>query len=115
MSADPQWTYPRARALRVHDGDTVKLEIDCGLSTFRIIWIRLAHINTPELSDAGGAVARDRLAELLSAGPLQVTTTKDKTEKYGRYLAEIVNSDGVDVAQQLIQEGLGRPYEGGRR
>jgi micrococcal nuclease len=113
--SDHEWTYPRCRALKVHDGDTVKLDIDCGLSTHRIVWVRLAHINAPELKHEKGTAVRERAALLLAAEPLTVTTIKDRTEKYGRYLARIVNADGIDVGQQLLDEGLATPYESGRR
>lgn len=112
---DPIWHYPRAVALENYDGDTVKLEIDVGLSTFRVVKVRLARVNTPELHHEGGQAAKRRTGELLAAAPLQVTTIKDKTEKYGRYLAEIINADGVNIADQLIEEGHGWPYSGGRR
>ena len=115
MTADPVWHYPRARSLGNYDGDTVTLEIDVGLSTFRKVTVRLARVNTPEMKEAGGADAKRRTAELVAVVPLEVTTIKDKTEKYGRYLAEIINADGVNVADQLMAEGLGWPYEGGRR
>lgn len=109
------WTYPRCRALSNYDGDTIKLLIDCGLSTHRIVTVRLAHVNTPELRDAGGAAARDRTRELLLREPLTVTTIRDRTEKYGRYLARIVNADGLDIGNTLLGEGLATAYEGGRR
>jgi micrococcal nuclease len=109
------WTYPRCRALKVHDGDTVQLEVDQGLSTYRHIWVRIAHINAPELKHEKGTAVRERLALLLAAEPLTVTTIRDRTEKYGRYLAAIVNAHGVEVGQQLLEEGLAVPYEGGRR
>lgn len=112
---DPVWHYPRARSLGNYDGDTVTLEIDVGLSTLRRVTVRLARVNTPEMRDAGGAAAKRRTTELVALEPLEVTTIKDRTEKYGRYLAEIINADGVNVADQLIAEGHGWPYEGGRR
>lgn len=109
------WTYPRCRALKVHDGDTVQLLVDQGLSTYRTIWVRMADINTPELKEAGGAAAKERFAELLQAEPLTVTTIRDRTEKYGRYLARIANAEGIDVGAQLLAEGHATPYQGGRR
>lgn len=110
------WTYPRCKAISVMDGDSCRIDVDCGLHTHRIIIVRLAHINAPELRDEGGAAARDRLSELLlGRDPLQVTTIRDRTEKYGRMLAVITNADGIDVGEQLVTEGLARPYEGGRR
>lgn len=115
MTEDDTWTYPRCRALSNYDGDTVKLDVDCGLSTHRVIVVRLAHINAPELRDKGGAAARDLVTVLLSVSPLTVTTIRDRTEKYGRYLARIVNADGVDIGQALVDEGMATTYESGRR
>lgn len=115
MTPDPVWHYPRARSLGNYDGDTVTLEIDVGLSTCRRVTVRLARVNTPELKDAGGAAAKRRTAELVALAPLKVTTIKDRVEKYGRYLCEIWNAEGVNVSDQLIAEGLGWHYDGGRR
>lgn len=109
------WTYPRCKAIKVSDGDTATLDVDCGLATHRIIVVRLAHIDAPELHAEFGVAAKARLEKLLERAPLTVTTIRDRTEKYGRMLAVIVNADGVNVADQLVVDGLGHPYEGGRR
>ncbi len=113
--ADLRWTYPRARAVSNYDGDTVLLVVDVGLEASRRVRVRLARIDTPELRQAGGAAAKARAAELLAVEPLVLTTIKDRTEKHGRYLAEVVNGAGVNVTDALIAEGFGRPYSGGRR
>lgn len=112
---DDVWSYPRCAVQRVIDGDTLKLRVDQGLSTYRDIYVRLAHVNTPEIRHADGPRARDRVAELVAREPLTVTTVRDRTERYGRYLAEITNADGIDIGAQLLAEGLATPYEGGRR
>jgi micrococcal nuclease len=104
-----------AIAIDVHDGDTCHLRIDLGLHTFVETHVRLAHVNAPELHEANGAAAKARLEELLAAGPLVVHTIRDRTEKYGRWLAEITTAAGDDVGQTLLDEGLAVPYEGGRR
>ncbi|MGI8425443.1 MAG: thermonuclease family protein [Actinomycetota bacterium] len=114
-----------ARALNVLDGDSVYLEIDLGLKVMTRAHVRLAHINAPELHQEKGAAARDRLTELLrtypigeeplNRYPLTIKTTKDKTEKYGRWLATIKIAEGLDVGETLVKEGLATPYEGGRR
>lgn len=104
-----------AEVLDVHDGDTCHLDIDLGLHVRVSAHVRLAHINAPELHEANGMRAQERLAELLGDGPLVVRTIRDRTEKYGRWLAEIVNNSGVDVGAQLLAEDLAVTYEGGRR
>lgn len=105
----------RATAIEVHDGDTLKLDVDLGLRTHHIAWFRLSHINAPELKDAGGAATRDRVKQLVGSQILIIRTTKDKTEKYGRWLCEIILPDNRDLGTVLVEEGLARPYEGGRR
>jgi micrococcal nuclease len=112
---DPVWHYPRARSIGNYDGDTVTLEIDVGLSTIRRVTVRLARVNAPELKHDGGIHARDRVRELLFEEVLEVTTIKDRTEKYGRYLAEIILSDGRNLSDVLVEEGHAWPYAGGRR
>jgi micrococcal nuclease len=105
-----------AAVMSVHDGDTVTLDIDLGLHVHHVgEHIRIAHINAPELKHADGTRARDRLIELLDDGPLIIHTERDRTEKYGRWLASITNASGIDVGTQLIKEGLAVKYEGGRR
>jgi micrococcal nuclease len=105
-----------ATVIEVHDGDTVTLDIDLGLHDHRVgEHIRLAHINAPELHEVNGAKAKARLEELLADRPLVIHTVRDRVEKYGRWLAEIINAAGVDVGQQLLDEGLAVRYEGGRR
>lgn len=102
----------RARLLRVVDGDTVHLEIDLGLETYRRIKCRLAAINAPEMSTPAGPPAKARLVELLGTGDaLVVHTVKDRTEKYGRYLVTIfTSSDSQSVNDQMVSEGYAVEY-----
>lgn len=102
----------QAKLLRVVDGDTVHLEIDLGLETFRRIKCRLAKINSPELSTPLGPPARTRLQELLGNGGLFVRTFKDRTEKYGRYLVEIYAPPDAhtSVNSRMVAEGHAVEY-----
>lgn len=106
--------------INVVDGDTVDAKIDLG---FQIYWhtrLRLNGINTPELHSgsadehAAAVKAKDRLAELVLGKTAAVKTFKDKTEKYGRYLAELV-VDGDNINMRLVSEGLAKRYSGGKR
>lgn len=76
------------------DGDTITIDIDLGLN----IWLRkqklrLVGIDTPELkgeSRLEGLAARDYARALIaSASKCWVRTEKDKTGKFGRWLATI--------------------------
>jgi micrococcal nuclease len=112
--AEPQvalYNY-RARVLSVHDGDTCKVEIDLGL----MMWkhgetIRLARINAPELTGKSaklGKESRDHLKALIEGKEILLSTSRDKREKYGRYLGEIwLLSDGVytNINDLLVANG----------
>ena len=84
------------RRVRVYDGDTCRLDIDCG---FRHVMerqvCRLWGINAPEVnkteSKERGIVVRDALRGLiLGRTDLGVETLKDKTDTLGsRYLVKI--------------------------
>ena len=98
---------PGPRDHCVHDGDTVWLEGEK---------IRIAEIDTPELN--GGVSerklalrARNRLVELLNAGPFEIS--RSGTDRYGRTLA-VLHRSGRSIGGQLVAEGLARTWSGRR-
>jgi micrococcal nuclease len=112
----------RARLLQVVDGDTVDVLLDLGLGIHREERLRLARIDAPEVRGAEAAQGRAaslRLRVLLGTavdGWLLVRTIKDKREKYGRYLAEMIAPQGdgtaVNASDALLAEGLATLYVG---
>jgi len=102
-----------ARQVRVIDGDTVDVEIDLGFSTFVKQRLRLYGINAPEKNRAAsrgaGIAALQHLESLLCAGPCEVVTKKDATEKYGRYLAELF-VNGENLNDRMVKDGFAAPY-----
>jgi micrococcal nuclease len=114
------YTY-EAVLMRVIDGDTEDLRIDLGFNVFTEQRFRLLGINTPELhsKDADEKVrakaAMNYLSGLLSSSPLTARTSKDKQEKYGRYLATIINNAGLDVNEEMVKAGHAKRYDGGKR
>ena len=96
----------------VVDGDTIWLE---GVK------IRIADIDTPEISspqcDAEyerGIRARDRLVVLLNKGAFELRPIGSRDEdQYGRKL-RVVMRDGRSLGDQLVGEGLARPWTGRR-
>lgn len=112
------YTY-KAKVKRVIDGDSVVIDIDLGFDT----WIkdqnvRLYGIDTPEvrtkdpLEKKHGKLAKQFVKQVLPEGSdVRITTVKDD-DKFGRVLAIIRNSAGIDVAQELLQERLAVPYDG---
>lgn len=104
----------RARLLKIIDGDTLEVEIDLGMLVFHRTRLRLLGINTPETFGVkkdsaeylAGMEAKNKLQGLLGItiamqSTIIVETIKDKTEKYGRYLANVYALEDT-VSQQWI-------------
>lgn len=102
---------------RVIDGDTLDLTIDLGLETYRLIRVRLAHVNAPEKNVAAGMEAKAYVEQWVADhGPeFRVVTTKDHKEKYGRYLADIYDKKNECLNVSLRETGHAAVYEGGPR
>jgi micrococcal nuclease len=103
----------KARVIYIVDGDTVDVSVDLGFNITHKVRLRLADIDAYELRDkdeekrAVGVAGRRRLVELLQ--DKDVVIESRKTDKYGRYLANIYLGS-VNINQQLISEGLAVPY-----
>ena len=87
--------------------------------------IRIADINTPEVSSPGcaaearlGAAATRRLTELLNAGAFSLEAPNGfgsrETDRYGRRL-RVVTRGGESLGATLVAEGLAEEWQGTRR
>lgn len=99
----------RAKVLRVVDGDTLHLDVDLGCDTHIRMTVRLHGVDCPERVTEAGLAATSFVLLWLDehAGDTRqvvLYTTKDKREKYGRYLGEIYAS-GHCLNQDLIDNG----------
>jgi endonuclease YncB( thermonuclease family) len=110
-----------ARVGYVVDGDTFSgiVKLDGGAEVS--VRVRLRNVDTPEIHGECeyerqmAARARERLSEMLPVGAI-VELTNIKDDKYlGRIDANVIDSRGRDIGAQLVSEGLGRRYNGGRR
>lgn len=111
MSAAPTHIYD-ATVLSVHDGDTATCAIDAGFRITVTTPIRLNGINAPELSQPTGAASRDHLIALINNQPVVLHTYKDPTDKYGRWLADVLTVAGVNLCQQMIADGYAVAWNG---
>lgn len=108
-----RWIYPSCTVVDVHDGDTVRVDIDLGQD----LWImkravRLVGIACRELSDPGGPEARDALAELCPVGT-RVRLDSRGWDKYaGRIDAVMYLPDQRTVQSVLIDEGWAAVWNG---
>jgi len=84
--------------------------------------VRMYGFDTPELRDKrhdwkaaaylARDVAREWMKDSIKAGPLVMETYKDRTGKYGRYLANFRSMNGTTLGDYLIQKCLAVPYYG---
>lgn len=114
----------RAIVKGVYDGDTVKVDLDQGFSDWKHDQtLRLYGVNTPELkgeSREEGVQIRDFVRGHLgvleggrwgssTALRIKVETKKDRSGKYGRWLAVVwyldISGVWVNLNQQLIEMG----------
>jgi len=105
----------RAKVIRIVDGDTLHLDVDLGFDVRRQDSFRLAGLDAPEHGTPEGDAATAWLTEQLAGhDEIIVATTKDRREKYGRYLATLwLGSENLNVL--MIEAGHAVPYFGGKR
>ena len=110
----------RAEVLEVIDGDTIRVGAHIWLGQRVITLVRLSGIDAPELkADCAeerrlGELARRLLRDRLGEGDVWLTDIE--YEKFaGRVLARVATADGADLSHGLLQAGLARPYDGGKR
>lgn len=110
---EPAYTY-RAKVRSIYDGDTIRVDLDLGFGVWlRNQSLRLANIDTPEIRGVErpqGLISKAWVVERIPAGTdIIVQTFKDKTGKYGRWLA-VIWHDGVNLNDEMVKLGLAEPY-----
>lgn len=113
----PMYLYS-AKVTNVVDGDTIDAEVDVGFMMTAKIRFRLYGIDTMETNDKDpvkkelGLRAKNLVKELIEGK--QVVLQTYKTDKYGRWLAEVYLGE-YSVNVKLIKEGLAVAYFGGTK
>ena len=113
-------TFTVSQVISVYDGDTFRVDID-ELSPIagKNIPIRVNGVDTPEIqgkcdSEKELAIeARDYVAGLLDNAN-EILLVNTERGKYFRIVA-VVMIDGVNLAELLIDKGLGYVYTGGTK
>ncbi|MCI9868594.1 thermonuclease family protein [Rhizobium skierniewicense] len=102
-------------------GQRITCVVDGDTFWFRGEKIRIADIDTPELSPPRceherelGLAAEKRLLDILNSGPLSFKTTARDEDRFGRKL-RIVYRERRSVGDILIAQGLARKWQGSRR
>lgn len=102
----------KAKIIGVYDGDTVTAMVDLGFYHYQQMKFRLYGINTPEVRGEEreqGLIVRDIVRAMILDKEVVINSFKDKQEKYGRYLANIIIDD-VDLNIWLVQNGHAVEY-----
>lgn len=107
--------FEYAAALRrVIDGDTLELSVDLGFSISSTHSLRLAGVSAAELHTPDGKAAKAWVEQWAkdNPGPYVITTTKGReTEKYGRYLARLIDTISRHcLNDDLLAAGQATPY-----
>ncbi|NKK03323.1 thermonuclease family protein [Rhizobium leguminosarum bv. viciae] len=103
------------------NGQRITCVVDGDTFWFRGEKIRIADIDTPELSPSRcrrererGLAAKQRLLDILNSGPLSFKVGARDEDRFGRKL-RIVYRDRRSVGDILVAEGLARKWQGSRR
>lgn len=98
---------------KVIDGDTVDLSLDLGFNILSRARFRLHGINAPERKQKDKWLqSKQYLMALLdehSSGVVAVTI-KDRKDKYGRYLVDLITSDGQSINTMIVLAGHAMEY-----
>lgn len=100
-------TFEHAVVVHIVDGDTLDVDIDLGFTCRSKQRFRLSGIDTPERGQPGWSEAREFLKARTLGKRAVINVTK--TDKYGRYLAELF-VDGENINDALLAAGLAKPY-----
>ncbi len=99
-----------AKVVNVHDGDTIRVEVDFRDFDFPI---RFLGTDAPEMN-AGGKEARDWLrGRILNEMVQVIIDTKNRVDKYGRLLGKIMHR-GSDVGDDMLRLGFVTTFENRR-
>ena len=116
------WAQTSVTALvtNVYDGDTFTVDAEVWPDIGWSGSVRVRNVDTPEIRGACdqerrlAIVARDYVRALLVDE--SVTLTEVDNDLYGgRVLAHVLLKSGDSLAELLIANGYGRPYDGGTR
>ncbi len=110
----------KAVVINVVDGDTIDAEVSLGFDVHMKMRLRLSGINTPERGQVGYKEAKQFVIDWVAKNPIvNITTEKDRQEKYGRYLAFIYpfGSENVDESlnKSLLDLNLAVVYNGAKK
>ncbi|HEC64029.1 MAG TPA: hypothetical protein ENI23_01905 [bacterium] len=96
-----------ARVVKVHDGDTIRVETDFRDFSFPI---RFSRLSAPELNQEGGHESQRWLESKILGEEVDVILSKQRVEKWGRILGDVIFM-GDSMSDAAIREGFGTDWE----
>lgn len=93
-----------ARIEKIVDGDSLDFDVDLGFSTWTKRRIRLASVDTPEITKKEGRAARNFVAKELARAKTIVIKSQ-KSDLYGRYLGHIFLAPEAVSLEACFQNG----------
>ncbi len=96
-----------AKVIKVKDGDTIQVTMQDRDFDFPI---RLAKIAAPELDEVGGSRSQKFLEKQILGQYVEIVLTKQRVEKWGRLLAEVVHI-GRNLGDISLELGYSIKFE----
>lgn len=112
------YEYRLAPGVKVVDGDTLDADVDLGMHVHIHTRLRLLGLNAPEKDTREGVAAARFLTAALAGRTVRVVTERDRTEKYGRWLATVyaappdAPAQEINVNDALIRAGHAVAWDG---
>jgi endonuclease YncB( thermonuclease family) len=114
----------KGKILKVYDGDTVWVALPIPNDVYKYK-ARLFGYDSPEMRPSkedekhdeivqSAIGAKKRLQELICENELMDVELLE-FDKYGRILIKLYGKDGHCINDQMVQEGFGKPYFGGKK
>ena len=95
------------KLLNFIDGDTVKMRLNLHFDIAIDIPLRLRGVDAMEINTKEGKKARRALANILKK-QTDITVYTYHHDRYGRYIADLITSDGTYVNKHLVEKGFAR-------
>jgi endonuclease YncB( thermonuclease family) len=93
------------KLLNVIDGDTVRMRIHLHFDTAIDIPLRLRGVDAMEIDTKEGKRAKSGLEHMLK-DQTHLTVYTYHHDRYGRYIADLITTDGTYINRQLVEKGL---------
>lgn len=120
VRADPLAGPVAAEVVRVVDGDTIRVRALIWLDLSLDVLVRIRGIDAPELN--GDCEGEETLAEAATQALTMIVGDDslqlrgiDDDKYFGRVVADVVTTGGIDLGGAMLEAGFVRPYDGGAR